>query len=65
LVVRPDGRWEVRGASSVIIFDARAATRDASAVLLQTRDVRTHVLTEGGTFDPSTGIAVLGSSRTP
>lgn len=65
LVVRPDGRWEVRGTSSVIIFDARSASRDASAVLLQTRDVRTHLLTEGGTFDPSTGIAVLGSSRTP
>lgn len=65
LVVRPDGRWVVRGASSVIIFDARSAARDASGVLLQTRDVRTHLLTEGGTFDPSTGIAVLGSSRTP
>lgn len=61
LIVRPDGTWHVRGASSVVVFDARRAARDASSTLLQGSDVRTHVLTEGATFDPSTGNAVLGS----
>lgn len=61
LIVRPDGTWVVRGASAVVVFDARRATRDASSTLLQGSEVRTHVLTEGATFDPSTGQAVLGS----
>lgn len=61
LIVQPDGKWVVRGASAVVIFDARAATRQTSDTLLQGSGIRTHVLTEGATFDPSTGIAVLGS----
>ncbi len=65
LIVQPDGRWLVRGASSVVIFDARVATRDATGVLLQGAGVRTHVLSDGGTFDPGTGVAVPGSRVPP
>ncbi len=64
LIVQPDGKWVVRGASSVVIFDARSASRETSAMLLQGSGVRTHVLTEGATFEPSTCIAVLGSKVT-
>lgn len=63
LVVDPDGTWRVRGASAVVIFDARRATRRDQAVQLQATDVRTHVLTAGGTFDPRTGVAATGSPR--
>lgn len=62
LVVDPDGRWRVRGASSVVIFDARNAQRDASGVLLQGTGVLTHVLRDGGRFDPATGTAMPGAS---
>jgi cyanophycinase len=61
LVVQPDGTWVVRGASAVVVFDARRAVRDVSSTALQGSGVRTHVLTEGATFDPNTGRAVLGS----
>jgi cyanophycinase len=72
LVVRPDGSWEVRGASVVVIYDARraglgpvAAARDP---LAQVRDpvsalagtgILMHVLPAGGRFDPATGRATL------
>lgn len=57
LVVGPDGRWRVAGASSVVVMDARPAVRDASGTLLQATGVRVHVLRAGGTFDPATGTA--------
>ncbi len=60
LEVRPDGTWRVRGASAVLIFDARRAGRNADARQIQATDVRTHVLTEGGTFDPVSGVATPG-----
>jgi hypothetical protein len=43
-----------------MIFDARRAARDTTHAQLQAADVRTHLLTDGGTFDPATGIAVPG-----
>lgn len=65
LVVGPDGKWRVRGASAVVIFDARRATRRADAVQLEASDVRTHVLTDGGTFDPVSGVAAPGAKQHP
>jgi cyanophycinase len=63
LVVGPDGKWRVRGASGVVIFDVRQAVRDASSIALQAAGVRMHLLTDGATYDPGTGIAVPGRAR--
>lgn len=53
LVVLPDGTWRVRGASVVVIYDARAAERSApSGAVLGASGVVMHVLPDGGTFDP-------------
>lgn len=60
LVVRPDGTWVVRGASVVVIFDARRAARgEASAGALGATGVAMHVLPAGGRFDPRNGTASL------
>lgn len=58
LVVHPDGRWTVEGASVAVIYDARDANRTASGTL-GAADVRMHVLPAGSTFDPATGRATL------
>ena len=53
LVVLPDGTWRVRGASVVVIYDARSAVRSApSGAVLGASGVVMHVLPDGGTFDP-------------
>ncbi|MDX2184754.1 MAG: cyanophycinase [Gemmatimonadaceae bacterium] len=62
LVVGPDGRWRVRGASSVVIFDARRAERPANGRLVQGARVQTYVLSDGGTFDPATGRVTFGTA---
>jgi cyanophycinase len=60
LVVHPDGKWTVEGASVVIVYDARGASRTpASARTLGGADVRMHVLPAGSSFDPATGRATL------
>ncbi len=53
LVVEPSGRWRVRGASSVVIFDARKAARGSHGDRVQATGVVVHVLNDGSTFDPS------------
>ena len=58
LVIHPDGRWTVEGASVAVIYDARAGQRTRSGVLGAT-DIRMHVLAAGGSFDPRTGRATL------
>ncbi|HKG94689.1 MAG TPA: hypothetical protein VKA84_22440, partial [Gemmatimonadaceae bacterium] len=56
LIVAPDGRWRVIGASSVVVYDARhARVTPAGAPVLGAADVRLHVLPPGSTFDPATG----------
>lgn len=65
LVVGPDGRWRVRGASAVVIFDARRATRVGDAVQLQASDVRTHVLTDGERSTPARASPYRGRSARP
>jgi cyanophycinase len=59
LVVHPNGRWSVEGASVVVIYDARAAVKTPPSGLLGAADVRMHVLPAGGTFDAATGRATL------
>lgn len=61
LVVRPDGTWQVRGASVVVIYDARQAIVTPAGQVLGASGVRMHVLPAGSTFDPRTGVAVLGT----
>jgi cyanophycinase len=64
LIVEPDGRWRVAGASVVIIVDARDAARTpVGAGALGAAGARLHVLPAGATFDPATGIATLGRDR--
>jgi cyanophycinase len=58
LVVHPDGRWTVEGASVAIVYDARRASLRPDTTLGAT-DIRMHVLPAGSTFDPRTGAATL------
>jgi cyanophycinase len=59
IVVRPDGQWEIAGASVVTIYDARhASITNAPATLGETGMVM-HVLPAGSRFDPRTGKATL------
>lgn len=61
LLVRPDGGWEVVGASAVVIYDARDATvTPALAPQLGASSIRMHLLPAGSTFNPATGSASLG-----
>ncbi len=60
LIVAPDGRWRVSGASVVVVYDARlSAITAAGAPALGVTGMRMHVLPAGGTFDPATGEARL------
>ena len=58
LIVEPDGRWRVAGASVVVIYDARRSTVTQGSTLGAT-DVRMHVLPAGSRFDPKKGTATL------
>src|SRR4051812_2260348 len=54
LVVHPDGRWTVEGASAATIFDGRRATITASSVAtLGATGVMVHVLPAGSSYDPA------------
>lgn len=61
LVVLADGTWSVRGASTVVIYDARQAAVTPAGQVLGASGLRMHVLPAGSTFDPRSGTAVLGS----
>jgi len=62
LVIEPDGRWRVSGASVVVIYDARSAALTSSALPLGAADIATHILPAGSRFDPATGVATLPGS---
>lgn len=56
--VRPDGSFEVLGDGWVMVFDARSATvsrrvRGEEGTALGVRDLVTHILLPGETYDPS------------
>jgi cyanophycinase len=59
VIVEPDGRWRVAGASVAVIVDARRAVRAAVPQRLGGTGVSLHVLPAGGRFDPATGVATL------
>jgi cyanophycinase len=61
LIVHPDGHWSVSGASVAVVYDARrSAVTPSGAPALGGTDIRVHVLPAGSTFNPATGVAVLG-----
>jgi cyanophycinase len=60
LLVRPDGRWSVLGASAVLVVDARSAQiTDPRAPILGAAGLRVHLLPAGSTYDPRSGRAEL------
>ena len=60
LLVQPDGKWSVLGASAVVIYDARnAAITPGGAETLGATGISMHVLPAGSSFDPLTGKASL------
>jgi cyanophycinase len=60
LEVKPDGTWEVWGASVVVIYDARKASMSSTSdKVLGASEIRMHVLPAGGRFDPRSGKATL------
>lgn len=59
LVVLPNGQWQVRGASTVIIYDARSATATAASQPLGAAGIKMHVLPAGSRFDPASGTATI------
>lgn len=59
LVVKPDGTWEVLGASQAILYDARRARTTGAGTPLGATEVRMHVLPSGARFDPRSGQATL------
>jgi cyanophycinase len=60
LLVDPDGRWQVLGASAVEVIDARQATvTGPGAPLLGASNLRLFLLPSGSRFDPRAGRAVL------
>ncbi len=65
LVVEPDGRWRVSGASVAVVYDARQAAVTPAGTTLGAAGMSMHVLPAGGRFDPSTGRSTLPAARTP
>ena len=60
LIIQPDGRWTVAGASVVIVYDARKAViTPSSSPVLGAAGVQMHVLPAGSSFDPRTGTASI------
>lgn len=60
LIVHPDGRWVVAGASVVVIYDARSATMTPpTSPTLGAANLRMHVLPAGSTFHPRSGRVTL------
>ncbi len=59
LIINPDGAWQVSGASTIVIYDARAAARGPAGSPLGGTGIITHILPPGSRFDPATGRATL------
>jgi cyanophycinase len=59
LVVEPDGRWRVAGASAATIYDARRAALTPAGATLGASGIVMHVLPAGSRFDPRTGVVSL------
>ena len=59
LVVEPDGRWRVSGASAAVIYDARHASITPEGATLGATGIVMHVLPAGSRYDVATGIVTL------
>ena len=59
LIVEPDGRWRVSGASAAIVYDARRAVSTRRGGALAATGLVMHVLPAGSWFDPAAGVATL------
>lgn len=59
LIVEPDGRWRIAGASAAVIYDARRAAITAPGGVLGATGMAMHVLPAGGRFDPGAGTVSL------
>lgn len=58
--VGPDGRWTVRGAGAVVIYDARRSRiTSTGAPVLGAVEVRMQLLPPGSVYDPRSGTARL------
>ena len=65
LEVTSSGRWQVHGASVVVVYDAREATvshRDAD--VLGAAGIKLHILPPGSTYDPRSGTVTI-ATRAP
>ncbi|MDB4887316.1 MAG: hypothetical protein JWN79_2754 [Gemmatimonadetes bacterium] len=63
LVVEPDGRWRIAGASAAVVYDARSATTTPAGTTLGASGITMHVLPAGSRFDVRTGRATLPAVR--
>ena len=63
LLVRPDGAWEVLGASAAVIFDARRARVTPVGETLGASEMTMHVLPAGSVFQPREGRVTLLSGK--
>jgi len=59
MIVGPDGRWRIVGASVAVVYDARHAAVTSPGATLGAQGITMHVLPAGSTFDPKTGAATL------
>jgi cyanophycinase len=59
LIVEPDGRWRIAGASVAVVYDARRAIITPAGTTLGATGMQMHVLPAGARFDPQTGTATL------
>jgi cyanophycinase len=59
LIVEPNGRWRVAGASVAVVYDARRAKLTPAGATLGATGVVMHVLPAGARFDPQSGTATL------
>jgi cyanophycinase len=57
LIVDPDGRWEVIGASQVVVYDARKAQVPRGAGIPGASGVVVHILPPGARWSPASGTA--------
>ncbi|MEP6620985.1 MAG: cyanophycinase [bacterium] len=59
LIIEPDGKWRISGASVAVVYDARRASITNPGSTLGASGMQMHVLPAGSRFDPATGVATL------
>jgi cyanophycinase len=59
LIVEPDGRWRIAGASVAVVYDARRGAITPAGATLGATGMLMHVLPAGSRYDPRSGVATL------